>query len=400
MIMSLDSLQSYSTEPLEIRSSNDASSLLRNVGVWAPILIATSWNNQQLLEDAGLVPYLFHKVYEYDATMLGCKDGEYPSLDILQGLRMEFLPDCANLTEHLNENIRYLHMHYSEMDLLILCGPYDLHYLYLQEYRKLRPDGKVYLALDANSHWMDRIEWTEPEFVAMLDSCDVIATSCRKMWQHLNKKWNRCVIEYIPNGFFNPTGNEVNVTYDQKENILLTVGRIETYQKANHILLEAFSIIYDEFPDWNLNLVGSIDDSFQSFIDEYFFIYPELRDRVRFTGLIEDRIELFAEYARAKIFVMTSILEGGVPNVIAESLYHGCYQITSEIDAVDDIICNGEIGKSFPINDVSALVEVLREVLSNEEIISSAFPKILDYAHSNFDGYLIIKRLHHLLYGY
>jgi len=370
----------------------------KDVGVWAPCSQFLSWKNHELLKDCGLAPYMFNKVYGYKATMLGCKDGEYPYLDLLPGLRMEFLPDCAGYDEHLAENIRYLKTHYNEMDILVLYGAYPYYQKYLSEYRKLRPDGKVYMALDANCVWMDRTDWTYPGFAAMLDACDVIATSCRKMWRHLNRKWNRWTINYIPNGFYNPTGADLSVTYDQKENILLTVGRLGTEQKANHVLLEAFASVSAELADWRVHLAGAIEESFNPYIDEYFRKYPELRERVVFKGIIEDKNDLYAEYARAKIFILTSTFEGA-PNVIAEALYHGCYQITSEVDAAEDITNCGDIGRSFPIGDVGALSAILREVCRDETLLKDAFPRILTYAKDNFDWEVIIKRLHHMLAG-
>jgi hypothetical protein len=64
-------------------------------------------------------------------------------------------------------------------------------------------------------------------------------------------------------------------------------------------------------------------------------IDPELRaalcarqdavlERVAFTGAITDKAELYSEYAKAKIFALTSTLEGVTPNVYAEALFHGC----------------------------------------------------------------------------
>ena len=370
----------------------------KRVGVWAPASVSLAWINQYLLKDVGLVPYMFHKVFGYDVTMLGCKRGEYPYLDMLSGLRMEFLQDCSDEKTHLILNIEYLREHHKDMDVLVLYGAYFTYFNeYLRVYRELRPDGKVYLALDANSLWVDSMPWTSSEFMSFLDSCDVIATSCRKTWRLLNRKWNRWTINYIPNGFYNTTNKDISVTYNEKENIILTVGRIGIKEKANHILLEAFALVHNEIPEWRVHLVGEIDDSFVLYIEKYFQKYPELSEKVIFKGLIEDKAQLFSEYACAKLFVLTSISEG-MPNVISEALFHGCYQITSNIDAAEDITNNGQIGRIFPINCVSALAEILLEVCSSDDAIREAFPHILEYANNCFSLDLIIKRIHHMLF--
>ena len=381
-----------------VEQSNTIVSRSSNINVWVPASVSLAWRNQELMKDVGLVPYMLHKVFGYTATMLGCKEGEYPYLELLPGLEMKFLPDCTNVMEHLSLNIAFLKKHYSEMDVLILYGAYHRYYQsYLDVYHNLRPDGKVYLALDANSLWTDSISWTESSFSSFLDHCDVIGTSNRKMWQHLNKKWNRWTINYLPNGFYNPTARAISVKYEEKENILLTVGRIGIKEKANHILLEAFAIVHDELPDWQVHLVGAIEGGFIQYIEDYFSKYPELRNKVFFKGLIEDKTELFKQYAQAKVFIMTSISEG-MPNVFSESLFHGCFQITSNIDAAEDVTDNGKLGRVFPINDISALVNVLREVCLDDKLLRETFPRILTYAKNNYDWELIIKRLHHMLF--
>ena len=372
----------------------------KSFGVFTLPAHSNTWKNQELLKDCGLIPYMFHKIYGYKSTMLGCRAGEYSYLDMLPGLRMEFLSDCSDKYEYLGVCVEYLREHYHEMDVLLLYGVhYPFYRVFLEEYRRLRLDGKVYIALDANSSWIDRIEWANPNFSAMLDDCDVITTGSRELWRFLNKKWNRWTIDYIPNGFYNSIGSDINISYEQKENVLLTVGRIGSTQKSNNILLEAFASVHDKLPDWRVHLVGIIDESFKSYIDEYFVKYPTLRDKVIFKGQIDEKEELYSEYARAKVFVLSSVVEGGTPNVVAESLFHGCYQITSEVDAHDDITNCGDIGRVFSPLIAEALADTLLEVCSNEELIRDAFPRILTYAQNNFDWEVIIKRIHHILFG-
>ncbi|MDR1735843.1 MAG: glycosyltransferase family 4 protein [Oscillospiraceae bacterium] len=365
-------------------------------GVWGVSPTHGAWFNQELMKDCGMIPYMLHRVYGFRPTMLGRKSGEYPYLKLMPGMRMEFLP--VSEYEYHGAKIRFLQSHFEEMDMLVLYGPYYPYSDFLREYRKLRPDGKVYMSLDMNSIWAAGIAWTDHWFIEMLDSCDVVATSCRKVQEHLNRSWGRWPIHYIPNGFYNLTGQPVNATPQQKENILLTVGRIGTEQKANHVLLEAFAAVHTEIPDWQVHLVGRIDDAFLPYIDQYFARYPQLRDKVFFKGLIEDKAELYAQYARAKIFALTSVLEGA-PNVAAEALFHGCYTVISAIDAAGDITNDGLCGREFPIGDVGALAAILKEICPDDALFRDTFPKTIAYANDCFDWEKIIKRLHGLLYG-
>lgn len=366
-------------------------------GVWTIGFNIGLWVNQHLMKDVGLVPYMFHQVYGFRPAILGCEQGEYSYLKILPGMRLEPLP--ADPGEYFSAAMAFLHEHAQEMDLLCLFGPYPFYRDFLREYRRLRPDGKVYMALDANIYWVDRIQWTDPGFCEILDACDVIATSGHSLQRHLNRKWNRWVINYIPNGFFNPTGRDISVSQDQKENILLTVGRIGIPEKSHHVLLEAFAMVHEEIGDWRVHLVGGVEDSFQSYVNGYFERFPALREKVFLKGLIEDKNELYEQYAKAKVFVLTSGVEGGAPNVIGEALFHGCYMITSTIDAAEDITNGGTCGRIFPIGNVNALADIFRSVCLNEAGWKEAFERSRAYAANHFDWEVIIKRLHHLLYG-
>ena len=352
------------------------------------------WTNQELTKDCGLVPYLFHQKYGCKAVMVGKKTGEYPYLETcVPGLEMDFTPDAS-----IEARCRYVSEHSLDMDVLTLYGPYPQYFSILDAYRKLRPDGKVYLALDANSQWMDKIRCNDPDFLEFMGQCDVIATSCRRMQRLLGIKWP-FKIEYIPNAYYNYLGCDMAVDLSAKENVILTVGRIGTRQKNNEMLMEAFAVVSKALPDWTLRIVGRIESAFQSYIDQYFAKHPHLKDRVVFTGMIEDKRELLAEYRKAKVFALTSTCEGGSPNVIAEALFSGCYIITTDIDASDDATNFSRCGKVVPIGDVIALSHMLVHACVNPALLEAGSRNVLDYARREFDFEKIIDRIHYLLFA-
>jgi glycosyltransferase involved in cell wall biosynthesis len=163
-------------------------------------------------------------------------------------------------------------------------------------------------------------------------------------------------------------------------------------------MLEAFAAVHNDIPDWRLILIGTIDDRFRPYMEQYFETYPELREKVIFKGLIEDKTDLFNYYTRAKVFALTSIHEGS-PNVAAEALVHGCYMVTSDIDAAGDITNYGECGRVFPIGDTNALINIFKDVCTDNALLKDAFSKALAYAESDLDWVKIIKRLHGLLFS-
>jgi len=350
------------------------------------------WNNTQLLKECGLVPFMLHKNFGYKAVMVGENTGDYPYLEHLPGLEMDFISNSNGDIDVLIDNqINYVNQNFQKMDVLIMRGLYTATCRILQTYKRKRWDGKAYLYLDANTGWIDKIPWALPQIFHTLNACDVISTSCCKMANYLSKKWPYFIIEHIPNGFY----GKVWEGDCQKEDIILTVGRIGTKQKANDVLLRAFAIVADKLPNWKLRLAGPVKNGFaDSFFDEF----PHLKERVGFLGNITDKEKLYREYAKAKIFALTSIIEGGAPNVTAEALFHGCYTITSDIDAANDITDNENCGRIFPIGDFKALARIFLEVCSDKELLQNAPQKSVQFAKNHYDWDLIINRINYLLF--
>ena len=356
--------------------------------------IGGGWNNQQLLKDCGLVPYLLHKNHGFHSVMVGVKvDDNYPYLEYVRGLELEFLPE-----DSVQARINYIDSHAGDIDLLILYGAYPIYVPLAAHYKKIRPDGKIYLATDMNIAWADRLPHEYPAYKNFLHSCDVISASCRATQQYLSTKWS-VPVNLIRNGWYNFFGVTFDNLFARKENIILTVGRIGSNQKQNHILLEAFAKVADELPDWKLRLVGGVDDKFKLYTEKYFAAHPELRERVTFTGLIMDKVALMNEYKRAKIFCLTSNFEGGTPNVVAEALFNGDFTVASSFDAAGDMTDNNSCGRIFPIGNVDALAKIFREVCPDKKLLSEGGRRAVIYAQEQFDANKIVARLHYLLYG-
>ena len=358
------------------------------------------WNNQMLLKDCGIIPYLLYKNHGFRSVMVGAGKFEpkkFPYLKkYLRGLEMDFLGE-----DTLQARLEYVDAHAAEMDLLILHGARHEYIPLVEHYKNLRPYGKIYLATDMNTNWASNIAHEEPAYKNFLQSCDVVAASCRATQKHLSAKW-RVPVEMIRNGWYNFPKVSFDNMFEQKENIILTVGRVGSNipcTKRSDILLEAFAKVAAELPNWSLRLVGKIHETFKPWIENYFSEYPNLRGRVTFTGQIEDKTELANEYKRAKIFCLTSPSEGGTPNVTSEALFAGCFMIFSSIDASYEATDDNKCGKVFPIGNVDALANIFREVCTDNELLLAGGKHAVEYARRNFDAEHIVARLHYLLYG-
>lgn len=352
------------------------------------------WTNAQLIKDCGLIPYLFYKNHHCDAYMVGSKrENEYSNAQYVDGLRMEFLSDGESQTK-----ADWLEREAATIDCLLLYGCYPFYYSSLVEiYKKRNPKGKIFLALDASSHWMDRMQWTDPVFCQFMDRCDVIGAAGRIMQKHLNEKWP-WVIEYVPNGFYNFSSETWKVDFEKKENIILTVGRLGTTQKATHILLESFGQIAEKIPDWELHLVGDVEPVFEDYLTQFRKRFPALQHRIQFLGSISDRDALYREYKKAKIFALTSLFEGGTPNVIAEALYAGNTIAVTKIDEYQDAIDDGRCGLVSETDNVSEFADILMQLCQKEDL-EKMCRHAYKYAQENFNMEKIVAKLYYLIFG-
>lgn len=126
-------------------------------------------------------------------------------------------------------------------------------------YKSLRPDGIIYLKLDTNIDWANALPLSHKPFADFLQNCDIISCESRRLQSLLYKKWQR-TIEYIPNGVYYPLYPEAgSIRFEEKENIILTVGRLGTAQKNTHLLLYAYALAFPQLKEpWDLVMVGSV----------------------------------------------------------------------------------------------------------------------------------------------
>lgn len=353
------------------------------------------FNNQQLMKDVGIMAYMLHKNHGFHSVVVNKKsDAQYPYLEkYLRGLEMDFLPE-----NNLQEQAEYINSHKDEMDLLIIYGAYPQYIPLVNAYKQICPEGKIYLWADMNIGWGSRLPHTDPTYKKFLESCDVIGAGCRSVQKYIATKW-RVPVGLVRNGWYNFPGVSFENLFECKENIILTVGRIGSDQKRNEDMLAAFAKVANDLPDWKLKLVGTIEEKFKPYIRDFFTAHPELRGRVTFTGLIEDKTELANEYQRAKIFCLTSTFEGGTPNVTAEALFAGDYIVFSDFDAADEATDGGKCGRVFPVGNVEELAKIFLEVCRDEKLLLEGGRHAVEWARREFDAEHIIARQVYLLYG-
>ena len=184
--------------------------------------------------------------------------------------------------------------------------------------------------------------------------------------------------------------------YEEKENIILTVGRIGSYQKNSHVLLYAYAMNFPSFKEnWELVMVGSVLPEFQNIYNSFCAEFPEIAAHIHLTGSIDDRKQLCAYYRKAKIFALTSYVEGGAPNVFAEAAGFGCTVITTDIDAASDMTDYGRLGKVVAdAENIPAYARKLSELCTDQEYLKRNFYDMRKYIEEYFNYDRVAERLH------
>lgn len=168
---------------------------------------------------------------------------------------------------------------------------------------------------------------------------------------------------YIPNG--------VHIIEDEKiiskEKIILSVGRIGTYQKNNEMLVNAVKKLPELVENnWKIYFVGPVQSNFRKYLKQTMEFHPELKDTFVLTGNIEDRHELYSFYKRAKILCMTSRWEG-FSLVIPEAMYFENFVISTDFDSAYELLAHGRYGEIIQVDDVVGLQQKLKELIVHEE---------------------------------
>lgn len=347
--------------------------------------------NVQLLKDRVLFPYVCFRTFGASLKILTQGTGDYPYLSYLEGAELVMLP--KDLT-HMDAAVHFITEHAGEIDLLFLFGARGEYMELVGTYRSLRPDGIIYLKLDANIDWMNALPLSHEPFAAFMQNCDIISCETRRLQTLLYKKWQRPV-EYIPGGVYYPLYPEAaDVRFEDKENIILTVGRLGTAQKNSLLLLYAYALTFPLLKEpWDLVMVGSATPEFQADYENFCREFPPLAPHIRLTGHIEDKQMLHQYYKKAKIFALSSRAEGS-PNVFSEAAIFGCTVITTGVDAASDMTNDGQVGRIVTdTEDVHGFSRELTALCQDSDYLARNFHDMRAYMKEFFDYERLAYRL-------
>ncbi len=361
--------------------------------------------NVHLLKDVGMIPYYMMKEHGAESTVVTYDNGgEYSYTDNeVRGLGLEFVR--RSRFGRIVDGMLYLMRNAGRIDVLNIYHLNLSSYFYEIVYRMFNRRGVIYLKLDMNPAGFITCFKKNPVGMikrATIRRADLASVETTAMRKKLRKFFGEKII-YIPNGCYRDTDTGTgSATADgtvreafHKENVILTVGNLGTFDKATEVLLEAYKRYMERVGEdaYKLRLVGSIEDDFRKNIDEFFGTDDKLRDKVVFTGPVSDKRLLNEEYERARIFTLPSRSESfGI--VLVEAALKGCYLVTSDmVPAGYDVSHRYENGVSVPAGDPEALCNAFTELTKRDMDWEGIAKKTAAYVKAAFDWSRIVGHL-------
>jgi len=193
---------------------------------------------------------------------------------------------------------------------------------------------------------------------------------------------NKIVVAYNGHTIDLLNKNIIVKSFNEKENLIITVGRLGTFQKNTLNLLEGFMASAKKH-SWNLELAGSINPNFIAEKDDFIRQHPELSSRIKFLGNL-DKLELSELYNRAKIFLFPSLFEG-FSIVFAEAMYFKNAIITSPYTSLTNIVNTENIGLIVEPTKPKDIGGALLELINNVEELENYCNNSRKFAEINFN---------------
>lgn len=379
------------------------------------VTVFPGYRDFHFYKDPGQIPYHFSKL-GYKASIV-----LYSDLSLLKesenNINLIRIPaNCFNKLFNVGI-ISYLIQNARKISILNLFHLTWQSLLFAFIYKTVNPGGFVYLKMDA-SRYSGVYQWEEifdnrirPTFdsdkrktlkgrlkdmlirkhlVSKVDLWSVEDDFTRQTYESQYNFFSRKIIT-VYNGYSSDLTSSGNVNeFDAKENIILTVGRLGTFQKGTEILLEAFRKGANT-NNYELHLAGSIEPEFTKIINKYFEESPALQNRVFFHGDL-NRADLFSLYNRSKIFCMPSRFEG-MAIVFAEAMYFRNAILSTPYVAPSGIIRDKDLGVVTENADPTQLAEQLERLINDEALLRRYADNANKFANQKLNWSNIVARV-------
>lgn len=196
-----------------------------------------------------------------------------------------------------------------------------------------------------------QLKWIYP----LTDGCVFQTREAQAWFAPKIQEKSRIILNPVSKTFFNTQHAAM------QEKRIVTCGRLDK-QKRFDLLIDAFSKVCDEFPDYKLEIygVGALQEKLQYQIDAL-----GRQDRITLMGRCEDIPNTIKS---ASLFALSSDYEG-LPNALMEAMVLGLPVISTDCGGggARALIENGVDGLIVPRGNVDALADAIKQSLADPE---------------------------------
>ena len=185
------------------------------------------------------------------------------------------------------------------------------------------------------------------------------------------KQYNKTY--YIPNIIGEPFENQPEINFENKENLISFVGRLDK-EKNVIALLEIFKKA-NVSKDWKLQIIGDGNERVNL---EHFVEKNQLQERVIFYGT-KTSDEILELLRKSKIFGFTSLKEA-FGNVLVEAIFCGNVVISYDCNYGPSDIINENIGFLINLNNQKAFKTALEKLINDKSRMNKMAQDSISYS--------------------
>lgn len=385
--------------------------------------------NIHLAKDVGSIPFILHRDYGYDSSLICYRNGDYPYGETeVPGLNIIFMKkgwyhvfkDTVRVLPFSRLLLRIMESACTAMDALPLLLRHGRNIEILQMYhlkdesviigliyKLINPRGLLYLKLDLHPNIMSVCEndpgalERKPPLLYRAAKFDIITVESRQLYEFIRTRHryfrdNARNLHYMPNGIDVCSLPQHIPDLSGRENIILHAGRLGNFHKRTELVLDTFAKVARDFPDWKLVLVGDMEAQFFPKLKAFLHEHDDIKDRIVYAGFLDTRKELLDHYSISKIFFFPSLPESfGL--VVLEAASMGVALLGSDIPSMRDMTCEGYLGYLCPTDNLACYERSLRYMMSNEDELREKTTALTEFTRETFDWVIICGSLHGLI---
>lgn len=310
-----------------------------------------------------LANYLNH--YEYELLIVSTGDRKKdiePVYEISNGISIRIIKSVET-----KEFSRIVKAYIPDVALILASGPniINLTETLFKENVPILLSERTAPEMSYDIYWKTK-GYNKNEYIKSYENANTISVQLDSFKNFFPKSIGKKIV-VLPNPIEIPSKIENN-----KEKVLICVGRIRFEHKRQDILLEAFAKIHNDYPEWKLEFYGH----YYGKDGQELKLRAEKLKLEKYVYVSESINDIKVKIERASVFVLPSKFEG-FPNALAEALSYGLPSIGFESClGTNELIknrYNGLLVKDKDLNDcerqirINRLAEKIEYAISDEE---------------------------------